>query len=46
MITFARPGFRVKSRGLKVARVPKRHKVTQNEAIAFLKENFKVEVER
>lgn len=46
MATFARRGFRVKSRGLKVARIPKRHKVTQDEVVNYLKDNFKVEVEK
>lgn len=43
MATFKRPGFRIKLRDIKPARVPKRHKVTQEEVISYLKEHFKVE---
>lgn len=45
MTTFTRPGFRIKLRGIKSARVPLRHKVTKNEVIGYLKETFKVSVE-
>lgn len=45
MTTFARPGFRIRVRGLKSSRVPARHKVTQQEVISYLKENFGVRFE-
>ncbi len=45
MVTFSRPGFRVKSRRLKTAKVPLRHKVTKDEVINYLKENLGVSVE-
>jgi large subunit ribosomal protein L5 len=45
MVTFTRPGFRIKSRRLKTSRVPLRHKVTKDEVINYLKENLKVSVE-
>ena len=45
MITFARAGFRVKTRRLKNAKVPQRHRVTKDEVIEYLKSNFKVSVE-
>ena len=44
MVTVARRGFRIKSRGLKVSRIPKRHKVTQSEVKEYLKKNYSVEV--
>lgn len=44
MVTLSRPGYRVKKRVLNTSRVPKRHKVTKEEAISHIKENFKVEV--
>ena len=44
MATFVRPGFRVKIRNLKPAKIPQRHRVTKNEVIDFMKENFKVSV--
>lgn len=45
MATFTRPGFRVKSRNLRPAKVPQRHKVTQAEVVDYMKENFGVKVE-
>lgn len=42
MATFARAGFRVKSRVLRSAKIPQRHKVTKEEVSEYLKENFKV----
>lgn len=45
MATFARAGFRVKSRVLKTAKVPQRHKVNREEVAEFLKEKFSVRFE-
>lgn len=45
MITFTRPGSRVKSRRLRKSRVPLRHKVTKDEVINYLGNEFKVKVE-
>lgn len=45
MVTFTRPGFRVKSRRLKKAKVPARHKVTKDEVVGYLNNEFKVKVE-
>ncbi len=44
MATFTRPGFRIKSRNLRPAKVPKRHRVTPEEVAHYMKENFKVEM--
>lgn len=45
MTTFTRPGFRIKLRSLKGTRVPKRHKITKEEVIEYLKSNFGVSIE-
>ncbi len=42
MVTFTRPGFRIKSRLLKKSKVPQRHRVTKQEVVDYMKENFKV----
>ena len=44
MVTFKRPGGRVKTRALHPARIPQRHKVTAEEVTAYLTEHFKTEV--
>ena len=44
MATFTRPGFRVKNRRLRKAKIPRRHKVTREEVIDYLNNNFSVEV--
>lgn len=43
-ITLERPGYRVARRRRKRAKIPKRHRVTKEEAIEFLKQNFNVQV--
>ncbi len=45
MATFTRPGFRIRSRRLLKAKVPQRHKVTQDEVVSFMENNFGVKVE-
>ncbi len=45
MATFTRPGFRIKSRRLKKAKIPQRHKVTRDEVTAYVENNFGVKVE-
>ena len=45
MTTFTRAGFRVSRRALKKSRIPKRHKITQEEVVAYMKEHFEVSVE-
>lgn len=39
-ITLMRPGFRVKNRRLKQAKLPARHKISREEAIEFMKKEF------
>ncbi len=43
-ITLARPGYRVKSRRIKSAKVGKRHVVSKAEAVRFMREQFKTGV--
>lgn len=45
MTTFARPGFRIKNRAIKSSKVPQRHKVTKEEVVDYMKDNFGVSVE-
>lgn len=42
MVTFTRPGFRIKSRLLKKSKIPQRHRVKKEEVIDYMKENFNV----
>ncbi|MBW2979986.1 50S ribosomal protein L5 [Candidatus Woesearchaeota archaeon] len=39
-ITLERPGFRIKRRGIKKSHVPKKHRITKEEAIEFMKKEF------
>ncbi len=41
-VTLERPGFRVKKRRLKVKPIPKRHRITKEDTVQFLKERFNV----
>lgn len=43
MVTFVRPGFRIKSRAIRPTKVPLKHRVQKEEVVSFIKENFKVE---
>lgn len=43
-VVLRRPGDRITKRALLRRRVPKNHRVTREEAIAFMKEKFEVEV--
>ena len=42
--TLTRPGFRIKIRKIRSARVPKHHRISKDEAIAFAAEKFQVKV--
>lgn len=42
--TIERPGYRVKRRRIRSAHVGKKHLVTKQEAIEFMKRNFRVEI--
>jgi large subunit ribosomal protein L5 len=43
-ITLKRPGYRVRDRRLRPAKIAKRHSIRQAEAIAFLQETFKITI--
>lgn len=43
-ITFTRPGYRVSKRQRKATRIPKRHRVTRDEVIDYLKQNFGITI--
>ncbi|EHP87739.1 50S ribosomal protein L5 [Methanotorris formicicus] len=45
-VTLERPGYRIKRRKIKRAHIPKRHRVTREEAIEFIEKHFGVEVVR
>jgi large subunit ribosomal protein L5 len=45
LVTLERKGFRVKRRKLKKSAIGKHHKISKEEAMAFVKERFGVEVE-
>jgi large subunit ribosomal protein L5 len=44
-ITLSRPGFRIKMRRLKKSSVPKRHRISKDEAMQFMKNEFGVSTE-
>jgi large subunit ribosomal protein L5 len=43
-ITFEKPGYRINRRKIQRKKVPEKHKVTQEETIKFMKENFQVKI--
>ena len=45
MVSFARPGFRIKRRRLLKTKIPQRHRVTKEETQEYMKEQFGVKVE-
>jgi len=44
-ITIERPGYRVKNRRLKTGSISKKHRVTKEDSIEFMKEKFGVKIE-
>jgi len=45
-VTLQRPGFRIKRRMVKPKKIPKKHRITKQEAIEFMKKNYGIEVEQ
>jgi len=43
-VTMGKPGYRVKKRRVKTAKIGQKHLLTKNDTITYLKENFGVEV--
>lgn len=44
-ITLTRPGFRVKNRHLRSTKLPNNHRISKNDAVNFMKDNFKTTLE-
>lgn len=43
-ITFEKPGYRINRRRIQKRKVPRKHRVTREEAIKFMKEKFNVKI--
>ena len=43
-ITFEKPGYRINRRKIQRKKVPDKHKVTQEESVKFMEENFQVNI--
>lgn len=43
-VSLQRPGFRIARRTIRRRNIPRRHRVTRDEGIAFMKDRYKVEV--
>ncbi len=43
-VTLTRPGYRVKLRRAKQARIPSRHRITKEDAIKFVKDKFNINI--
>lgn len=44
-VTLGRAGFRIKRRRMKRGKIPKRHRISKEEAIEFMKKEFNVKVD-
>ena len=44
-VTLKRPGFRIKRRTLRKRKIPRRHRISKEEAIEYVKREFEVNVE-
>lgn len=43
-VTLERPGYRIKKRKLLARKIPSRHRISKQEAISFMSENFSIKV--
>lgn len=43
-ITFEKPGYRIKRRRIQQKKIPKKHQVTPEETLEFMKEKFQVKI--
>jgi large subunit ribosomal protein L5 len=43
-VSLERPGFRIARRAVRARKIPRRHRVSREEGIAFMKDRYKVEV--
>ena len=44
-VTLERPGFRIRRRNKMTRKIPKSHQISKDEAIDFMKENFKIKLD-
>jgi len=44
MVTLKRPGFRIKERRIGRSKIPRRHRISKEEAIEFVKKQYGVEI--
>ena len=44
-VTLERPGYRIKRRRMLARKIPARHRISKQEAINFMAENFKIKIE-
>jgi len=44
-VTLERPGYRIKRRSFRASKIPMRHRVTKEDAIKFMRQNFKIKLE-
>jgi len=43
-VTFERPGFRIKRRSFKRRKIPLRHRISRDEAMNFVKQQYKIKI--
>ena len=43
-VTLERPGFRIKRRRMMTRKIPPKHRISKQEAITFMSENFKIKL--
>jgi large subunit ribosomal protein L5 len=43
-VTLTRPGYRIERKKLKAGKIPKRHRITKQETIDFMKQNFNTQI--
>ncbi|MCD4759873.1 50S ribosomal protein L5 [archaeon] len=43
-VTLIRPGFRIKNRKYKTKKIPKKHRITKEEAIKYMESNFNLKI--
>jgi large subunit ribosomal protein L5 len=44
-LTFEKPGYRIKRRKIQRKHIPHKHQVIEEESLAYMKENFQIEIE-
>lgn len=44
-VTLERPGFRIKKRRIQAKKIPKKHKISKEESMEFMKKNFNINID-